>query len=213
MLRLALRTLPLFAVIASIAVALGAYMNFSGVRSAYVDLIQSRLGIIADDVERDILSAVSVGIPITEQITLPELLARQAGADKAIVSIDVDTSDGVILFSSVGDRHGARHQVDGSTFDVRRQVLNDFGASLGSVVVRYDRKAMVSRIDGFADSVMVSAIPAGIGAMLAGSLAAFLIVGRLYRRASALARDDGQDAVARAQQALAAVENGAQGNA
>jgi len=213
MLRLALRTLPLFAVIASIAVALGAYMNFSGVRSAYVELIQSRLAIIAEDIERDILSAVTLGIPITEQVTLSDLLVRQAATDKSIVSIDVDNPDGVTLFSSVGNRAGRRAVADGDTFDVRRPVMNDFGASIGSVVVRYDRAVMSNRIARFADNIITSAIPAGIGAMLAGSLAAFFIIALLHRRAAAIAKDAGQDAITRAGQALASVENEAAGHA
>ena len=39
MLKLALRTLPLFAVIVGFAMALGAYMNYSGVRGAYLEVL------------------------------------------------------------------------------------------------------------------------------------------------------------------------------
>ena len=54
MIRLALRTLPVFAVIIGFAMTLAAYMNFSGVRSAYLDLIHSRMAMMAEDIAKDI---------------------------------------------------------------------------------------------------------------------------------------------------------------
>jgi len=209
MFRLALRTLPLFAVIASIAVALGAYMNFSGVRNAYLELIQSRLGIIAEDIEKDILSAVNLGIPITEQVTLSGVLNRLAATDKSIVGIEVIGPDGATLFAS--DRPTG--VTPPKTYDLRRSILNDFGASIGSVVVRYDSNVMARQIDQFADQVAKAAIPAGLCAMLLGGLAALFIIGRLHRRARDIAEGHGRDAIGEAERALAGLEERVAGDA
>ncbi len=206
MLRLALRTLPLFAVIVSLAMALGAYMNFSGVRAAYTELIRSRLQVIAHELERDILSATSFGIPLTEQVTLPDLLKRQASTDAGILSIDVEDAEGLTLFSSEPSRIGTRQQPDGTSFDVALPVLNDFGAAIGRVLIRYDRTAMVHNTRTFAGAVARDALPAGLAAVLAGSIAAFLVMRQLHARARRLADGNSGDAIARAASDLRALE-------
>lgn len=192
MLRLALRTVPLFAVIVGFAMALGAYMNYSGVRGAYLDLIRDRMQMVAADVGTVIESAVSVGIPPAEQVTLPALLARQAEADPLIRAIAVVAPDGQPLFSSLPE--GAPPPAPGAAGIARieRPALNDFGAEVARLVIFYDRSAPDARIDGFGTAVLADALPAGLVAILAGSLAAFLVLTRLHRRASraAAGRDD-----------------------
>lgn len=194
MLRLALRTLPLFAVIVGFAMALGAYMNYSGVRGAYLDLIRDRMQMVADDVGSVIEAAVSVGIPPAEQVTLPDLLARQAEADPLIRVIDVLAPGGAVLFSN---RPESAHDGTGGLATFHRPVLNDFGVEVARLVVAYDRTGPGERIDAFGRSVLADAIPAGLVAVLLGSLAAFLVLTRLHGRATrASDRDD--DAIAAA---------------
>src|SRR5437016_3790990 len=106
MIRLALRTLPVFALIIGFAMALAAYMNFSGVRSAYLDLIRSRMAMMADDIAKDVAAAHELGIRLAEQTTLPGVLARQAAADPLMLSIDVVSEAGETLFSSDRARLG-----------------------------------------------------------------------------------------------------------
>jgi hypothetical protein len=183
MLKLALRTLPLFAVIVGFAMALGAYMNYSGVRGAYLDLIASRMQMVLDDVAANVESAVSVGIPPAEQTTLPALLTRLAEADPLIHSIDVETPDGTVLFSST-PRDAAADGGKTNDFSVSRTVTNDFGAPVVDLHVHYDSTTPTANVDSFANSVLADALPAGLLAALAGSLAAFLILRRLHARAA-----------------------------
>ncbi|MEJ8571567.1 hypothetical protein [Microbaculum marinum] len=183
MLKLALRTLPLFAVIVGFAMALGAYMNYSGVRSAYLDLIASRMHMVLDDVAANVESAVSVGIPPAEQTTLPALLTRLVEADPLIRSISVVAPDGEVLFGS-GSEADRTATPDADSFEVGRTVTNDFGAPVVDLHVRYDRQAPTEKIDAFATAVLADAIPAGLLAALAGSLAALLILRRLHGRAA-----------------------------
>lgn len=192
MLRLALRTLPLFAVIVGFAMALGAYMNYSGVRGAYLDLIRDRMQMVATDVGTVIESAVSVGIPPAEQVTLPTLLARQAEADPIIRAIHVVAPDGRLLFSSEPEADAPQPGDAGEVLTIERPALNDFGVEVARLVIFYDRSASDARVEGFGRAILADALPAGLIAVLAGSLAAFLVLTRLHRRASraAAGRDD-----------------------
>ena len=184
MLRLSLRILPLFATIVGLAMALGAYMNFSGVRGAHLDLIESRMQLVADDVGTVVEMAVSVGIAAPEQVTLPGLLARQAAADRLIESIDLVGPSGIVLFSSdpvrvVGAEAADRHAIA----VVDRAIVNDFGVTVARVHVRYDTRRPGQAISGFGQSVLTDAVPISLGALVAGSLAALFILSLLHRRA------------------------------
>jgi len=182
MLKLAFRTLPLFAVIVGFAMALGAYMNYSGVRGAYLDLIDSRMEMVLDDLQANVYSAVSLGIPPAEQVTLPAFLNRLAEADPLIEAIDVAGTDGVILFSSDPARRGTREPEE-SGFEISRTVTNDFGAPVAALHVHYDSRKPTASIDRFGRAVLADALPAGLFAVLVGCLAAFLVLRRLHGRA------------------------------
>src|SRR5262245_58474245 len=164
MIRLALRTLPVFAVIIGFAMALAAYMNFSGVRSAYLDLIRSRMSMMAEDIANDIVTANEIGIRLSEQTTLPALLARQTVTDPLMLSIDVVSDGGDTLFSSDATRPGRKDDAAGDTgaFRYVRQIVNNFGAPVGSVIVRLDRAAIDQRIDSLRFDIMTGALPAGL---------------------------------------------------
>ncbi len=194
MLKLAFRTLPLFAVIVGFAMALGAYMNYSGVRGAYFDLIASRMTMVLDDVATNVESAVSVGIQPSEQTLLPTLLARLTVADPLIRSIDVLTPDGEVLFTSAPGGTNAPANSK-NAFRLARTVKNDFGASVAKLVVYYDRQAPSERIDKLGASILSDALPAGILAALAGSLAALLVLRRLHRRADRAVNANGVDVI------------------
>ena len=201
MLKLALRTLPLFAVIVGFAMALGAYMNYSGVRGAYLDLIDSRMEMVLDDLETNVQSAVSLGIPPAEQVTLPPFLRRLAEADPLIEAIDVAATDGTVLFSSDPARRGEREPEE-SGFAISRTVTNDFGAPVVALHVHYDARQPTQSIDRFGRAVLADALPAGLFAVLAGCLAAFLVLRRLHRRALQAVEHSQSDVIDAADRAI-----------
>lgn len=200
MLRLALRTVPLFAVIVGFAMALAAYMNFSGVRGAYLDLIRSRMATMAEDVHNDVNAALALGIRLPEQVTLPAVLARQAASDPLMLSIDVLGVDGEVVFSSDQARVGApdRPAEDPRAFRYTRNIANDFGAPVGTVIVRLDNAVITANVERLWRDVVTNAIPAGIAAVIAGSFACFLLLTRLHRRAAWMVRAEGGEALGRA---------------
>lgn len=200
MFRLAIRTLPVFAVIIGFAMALAAYMNFSGVRSAYLDLIRSRMSMMAEGIGNDISTASTLGIRLTEQTTLSELLKRQALTDPLLLSIDVAADDGSVVFSSDAGRVGKKDAAadDPQAFREELKLANDLGESVGTVIMRLDRPAMDSEIDTFRTDVLNGAVPVGVGAVIAGSLACLLLLTGLHRRARRSADGSAGDPIDRA---------------
>lgn len=184
MTRLTLRTVPVFAGIIGFAIALAVYMNFSGVRTAYLDLIRARMAMTAGAVASDVTAAASLGIPLAEQTTLADLLARLAKSDPLTLSIDVAADDGRVAFSSDPGRVGAPGAAEYPiAFSHREDVMNDFGAPLGAVVVRLDRAAIDGAIARFRGDILGGAVPLGLAAVLAGCLLCLLMLTRLHRRA------------------------------
>lgn len=201
MLRLAVRTVPVFAVIIGFAMALAAYMNFSGVRSAYLDLIRSRMAMTADGIANDISTANALGIRLTEQTTLSELLRRQAATDPLTLSIDVAADGGKVVFSSDDARIATADTAaaDSHAFREEQRIVNDLGEPVGRVIVRLDRVAMDAEIGKLRFDILNGAVPAGLGAVAAGSLICLLLLSNLHRRArrSAGGQSD-DDPIARA---------------
>lgn len=202
MLILALRMLPLFAIIAGLSLALGSYMTFSGVRGAYLDLIDSRMAMVAEDVGTVVESAVSFGIAPPEQVTLPALLRRQAEADPLILGIAVLGPDGATLFGSTPGAVIDGPGIDGPGIEgqlvVVRPVLNDFGVTVAQIEIRYDGTQPTASVAAFGRGVLTDAVPFGLAAALAGSLAAMLVLSRLHSRAKRLAIAADDDPLARA---------------
>ena len=204
MLRLSFRILPLFAAVVGLAMALGAYMNYSGVRGAYLELITSRMQLVADEVGTVVEAAVSVGIAASEQVTLPDLLSRQAQADGLILSIDVVEPSGAILFSSDLDRPaGAIMEAGAQAAVIDRAIVNDFGVTVARVQVRYDTRPQDSAVAVFGQQVLTDAVPTSVLAILAGSLAAFLILSLLHLQARRATHPGGKDVVMQAGEEIA----------
>ncbi|CAH1688303.1 conserved hypothetical protein [Hyphomicrobiales bacterium] len=188
MIRLSLRTLPLFAIIIGLAMALAAFMTISGVSTAYRDLIRSRMAMVAQDIANDINSALALGLRLPEQMTLPALLSRQATADPLTMSIDVSDVDGVVLFSSSPTRagHPDGRADDKQAFRFDQPLINDFGAPVGNVAIRFDGAAVARGLATIRAAAVQDALPIGLAAVLAGSFGCFLVLRHLLARARAV---------------------------
>jgi hypothetical protein len=180
MLRLALRTLPLFAVIVAGAIALGLYMTWSGVRTTQLGLIDGRMRMVVTDVAQVVEQAVTLGIAPAEQVTLPDLLARQRAADPAIRDIRLVGPDGRVLFAAEGGAMAAAPAL------AERAISNDFGVEVARLVVVYDTAPAEQALRMLGAAMAAEALPAGIAATLLGSLAAFLVLTQLQARGARL---------------------------
>lgn len=207
MLRLAARTLPVFAVIIGFAMALAAYLNFSGVRSAYLDLVRARAAMIARDVADTVSAAEGFGISISEQRTLPELLARHAASDALLVSLDVAGADGMILYSSDPARVGGREtpEAEDPTFRSSAPVIGPIGAPVGQATVRFDKAEMDATVAALRRDVLRGAAPAGLAAVAAGCLLALALLARLRARARRASLTEAADLIAEAERSVDAL--------
>ncbi|MDF2233944.1 hypothetical protein P2H44_15390 [Albimonas sp. CAU 1670] len=211
MIRLAARTLPVFAAIIGFAMALAAYLNFSGVRTAYLDLVRARADMIATDIAADATAAQGFGIRLSEQRTLAELLARQAATDPLILSIDVTAPDGRILFSSAATRVGETEPPEGEdpAFRQAQPVIGALGQPAGEVLVRLDDAAMDATVAELRRDVLWGAAPAGAGAVLTGCLLALALLSRLRAKARRASDAEHADMIAQAENEMAGLRPGA----
>lgn len=157
------------------AVALGAYLNYGSIRQSYLDMVGARLETVARRISADAEAALSIGIPLAGQETLPRVLQREREADSILLSIDVTDTLGVVLYSSDPGRVGTTEAVDPALSEDRTaEIQNAFDTSAGTVVVRASRAVLNQELDTLADGIRRTALFAMLAA-LAGSFAAVLL--------------------------------------
>ena len=125
MIRLAARTLPVFAAIIGFAMALAAYLNFSGVRTAYLDLIRARAGMIAGDIAADATAAQGFGIRLNKE--KPDINIRK-------------TDKGGVVWRAVQPQR----RLEG---DMIRAICSEYRMSNCEVHIRYPNATVEDLID------------------------------------------------------------------
>lgn len=75
------------------------YMKFSSLMSS---VVSSQLQVMSSSMERSIIKAEQLGLPLKEMENLPELLKREQERDPQILAIYVINSQGEILFKTAG---------------------------------------------------------------------------------------------------------------
>lgn len=180
------------------AVALGAYLNYGSIRQSYFDMVGDRLETVARRVANDSEAALSIGIPLAGQATLPRLLQREREADQTLASIDVVDASNTVLYSSDETRVGSKETSDPDvTLDRSAEIQNAFETSEGTVVVRASRAVLDEELAELAGGIETVAIYAMIGALV-GSFAAVLLGLRvLWGRVSSTAESAGGEIVPR----------------
>jgi hypothetical protein len=157
------------------AVALGAYLNYGSIRQSYLDMVGARLETVARRIGSDAEAALSIGIPLAGQATLPRLLQRERDADSILMSIDVTDTSGAVLYSSDPDRVGTTEIADPEVSEDRTaDITNAFETSAGTVVVRASRSVLNQELDTLAQGIQRMAVFAMVAALI-GSFAAVLL--------------------------------------
>jgi hypothetical protein len=193
-LRLALSFLGVVALVTSLAIGLGAYLNYGSVRASYVGLIDARMTRSGEGIAADIETALSLGLPLAGQQTLKGLLAREQASDPLIASIDVLDDTGAVLFSSDPARVGRDARGTGVDEDELPRVIpivNDFGARVGTVALRADRSAMSRALGEAARAIIGVAILALIAALAVVGLCTLVLLRRLTAEIVALDPESG----------------------
>lgn len=183
--RLAVRVVVLFAVIIGFCVALGAYMNYSSVRTAYLGAIHSRLQVVADGIRHVIETAQSLGIGLAAQPTLTPLLKERHQVSPLLLSIDVYNTQHRVLYSSAPARVGSRLSataIRNGTYREVEPVVNNLGLTTGGLLLRFDRKLIDQKLNGLAWAVLDATLPALFGALAIGCGGVMLLLIRLRRQ-------------------------------
>lgn len=180
MTRIATVLTVLFALITAACVAFGAYFSYVTLLSANRAAVEERFTVTAARVATTAELANSLGIAVASQHTLEELVAREAGLDAAVRSIDVADEHGQIVFSSDAARQGTTLPPRAAAM-VSRRIENDIGATIGRVAVSYDPAVLQRDAAQLAADIRVFAVPAVLLAALATGLAGLLIAGNVGR--------------------------------
>jgi hypothetical protein len=187
--RLAIILLLTIAPVAVGAIALGAYLNFGSIRIIYLGLVHSRFDQMANRIGSDIEVALSFGLPLAGQDTLTPLLAREQSNDPLLESIDVAGDAGRVLFSSDPERVGGEAGAPDPAIDARsRTIANDFGVSVGSVIVRGSNARIQSNLDAVARTVESTAAITAFLAVLVSAIVILLPLRAFYAQAIGAAR-------------------------
>ncbi len=178
------RVVAVFVAVVGVFALVGSYFTFNTLRKAERSAVESRFDLAAARVSAVVERASSYGLGLPAQVTLTDLLTREASLDPTIRSFDVAEGTGIVIFSSDSARTGLDTSRDRS-FLVERVIRDDLGKALGKAQVRFDG----SLLDGAVDRLVYLLLEAALIALSLGCL--ITIVGgywlvRQFDRAVAL---------------------------
>lgn len=194
--KLSLTLLLVLAPLMAASLALGAYLNYASVRNTYVTMVGDRMEVVARRIASDAQVALSFGLPLAGQDALARTLTRETEADPLLLSVDVVSSAGTVLFSSDAARVDLADPGAADAEAERRTatILSPFETTEGIVVVRGSRAIIAAALGELAGSIRTVAIAAfAVGLALIALIVGInmrSLVGRLTERGStALGRE------------------------
>ncbi len=181
--KLSLTLLAALIPLVAASLALGSYLNYAGVRHNYLELVGARMSTVAHRVANDGEVAMSMGVPLASQNVMDLTLEREAEADPIVLSVDVISSDGAILFSSDPARRGEDDMGDAAiAWRQASPISTAFGTREGEVVVRASRQALDQNLTDLGQSILWTSLAAILAAILIVSVAVLVSVRGLWRR-------------------------------
>ncbi len=174
-----LTLLALFAGIACLFMATGAFFAYDALRKVDQQAIESRFALALGRVVASAERAASYGIALPAQSTLSELLVREAELEPEIRSFDVRDEQGRVIFSNDAARLDPRvvstapgdARADGLQH-IARTIRDDLGHAIGMAEVRVDDSEQQASAQRLADALRERSWPAlllaGLGTLLGG---------------------------------------------
>ena len=181
--KLSLTLLAALIPLVAASLALGSYLNYAGVRHNYLELVWARMSTVAQRIANDGEVAMSMGVPLVSQDVMNLTLEREAAADPMMLSADVVSDGGTILFSSDPARRGAQDAGDTAIAWRRTAPISTaFGTSEGEVVVRASRQAINDNLADLGRSVLWTSVAAILACIAAVCGVVLFSVRGLWRR-------------------------------
>lgn len=180
------------------AVGMAAFLNYFKYRSTADRIIQGRLIVIGQSIERSIQSSLALGLSFADLGMLPGLMQRERMADELILSIDVFDASGKALYSTNSLRTGrpvpeawlaairragnadwmAGHGGDAA---VGMSVQNNFGLTVGYLALRFSTEKIDRAAWAVGRELAATAFAVFAGAAALGSFALIVVMRRLRR--------------------------------
>lgn len=155
--------------------AFAAFINYTSGRVAYLSMVEARIGLVAARVAGVVERALSLGVPLEGQTTLPRVMTEEAESDPLIRTINLRAADGTLLWES------APAPARASGLDAPIEVVpivSDAGVGVGDLVVEADAAAVANVLEGHWRAVVAGALATGA----VGGLLSVLVVLVLLRR-------------------------------
>jgi hypothetical protein len=155
--------------------AFAAFINYTSGRVAYLSMVEARLDLVAARVAGVVERALSLGVPLEGQTSLPRVMTEEAESDALIRTIRLGTADGRVLWESEGTPPPA------SGLEVPVQVVpivSDAGVGVGELVVEADGATVAAVLEGHWRAVVTVAVATGAVGGLLSVLAVLLLLRR-----------------------------------
>ena len=174
----------------ALAIALALLLAFLKFDQRLLDVTVARLGLVAEEVRRQVETGLALGLELAELEDLSGVLPRAASTSH-VLHIDILDNRGVVLFSSTVDRLGTRADLAGLTAEaggrlghriqdhellLTARLGNGFGQVVGDVAVYADLTAQHQALEQVRRELLSFAGPVMVVALLLTLLAVFLTV-------------------------------------
>ncbi|OMH30297.1 hypothetical protein [Motiliproteus sp. MSK22-1] len=99
-------------VVSIFAIGMSTLLNYFKFRATTAEMLKSRVLVVADDIDRNVVSSLALGLSFSEISTLQPLIEAEQAAADSIRQIIVFDTKGKILYSTVPDQMGGRVDSD-----------------------------------------------------------------------------------------------------
>lgn len=152
--------------IVSAFLCLGAYLSYDALSSNGREMVRSRFELSAQRVALTAQRAMSTGLELSTQTTLPAVLRRATDQDPAILTFDVVDARGVVLFSADPQRIGQPAALADNNV-ASHDLLDDLGQKQGAVQVRFGQDLLGNLDNRFAAALQTGLlVPLGLACVI-----------------------------------------------
>lgn len=192
------RMIAVAVLVTGFAVGMAGLLNYYKYRSTALGLVQDRLLVTGRSIEGSIQGSLALGLQFGDIGTLPGTLQREQATDDLILSIDIFSTDGKMLYST--DRLRMSRPVPPAWLEAARKagkedwfvagdddaaagmtIDNNFGLTLGHVVLRYSSERVEQAIHQVGRELALTSLGIFAMAALLASAALLQVMNRLGR--------------------------------
>ena len=94
-------------VVSTFAIGMSTLLNYFKFRTTAAEMLKSRVLVVADDIDRNVVSSLALGLSFSEISTLQKLIVSEEEAAESIRQITIFDSAGGVLYSTFSDQVGS----------------------------------------------------------------------------------------------------------